>query len=459
MKRMGQLSRLGWFAAVVGVVVATGCSVKTEASNVICVPDQSDICTDCPADAAGDAQSGRHVCAHDGKSFGACGQCVPLVAGGALSTPSTRDPGDVVTVPDPNRPAIDAACGGKLALVAGRDDPNDPFTYLAVYDGKSFQVRSTSGAPMRSAAATAPSGAGVVAMYRSKGDALVATTFANGAWSPPAGISATSNGTPTMTTWGTDVKAVFRQDDGYLRVATMSDGFWLEGLDTIGNTDLGPTPGLSEPSAVSTGAPGVAGAAVMVGYTDGAGGLYRQEWRGDTWLERGIEATTIDAGPFRPEIIPMMAGSFDLLSTYLTSNGELHFATRTSGDSGSAWSADAVTDRSAKPGDAVRGLGLPDGRAVVVFLDAARHASFMLFDPRQTPAWSAPAPLFATATPVLASTPQLVRDPCGAAASLAFASDGGVGIMRLVNDAWTGPFLVTGIPASTYATPVAASAH
>lgn len=450
------MKRFVWVSAVVGLVIATGCSVQTQASNVICVPDQSDICTDCaPVD--GEPQQGHHVCAHDGKSFGACGQCLPT-AQAISTTPVTTGPdGGPIPVPDPTA-IIDASCSGKLAVLAGLDDASNSFAYSAAFDGKAFNVSAISGAPMRSAAVTVSTDTGVVALYRSKGDALVATTFANGKWSAPSGINATSTGTPAMTTWGTDVKAIFRQDDGYLRVATMTDGFWFSSLDTIGNTDLGPTPGLSEPSAVSTGAPGVAGAAVMVGYTDNAGGLYRQEWRGDDWLDQGIKAITIDAGPFRPEIIPMMAGSFDLISTYITSDGTLHYATRTSADNGSTWSADAVTDRAAIPLDAVRGIGLPDGRAVVVFLDSDRHGQFMVFDPQKS-TWTAPTPLFADSAPALASTPQLVRDPCGGEAALAFASDSGVGIMRLVNGTWTLPFSVAGVPAATYATPVAALAH
>jgi hypothetical protein len=444
-----------WLGALAGLVVVTGCSVKTEPSEVICVPDQSDICTDCPASPSGDTQSGHHTCAHDGKSFGACGQCAPGLQTSGFKA-GGKETGPPVILPDPGTPPIfDATCAGKLAVLAGKDDPNDSFIYAAVFDGTAFRVSSTSGAPMRSAAAVATSGNSVVALYRSKSDTLVTTTFANGTWSAPTGISATSNGTPAMTTWGGDLKAIFRQDNGFHWVATFTSGAWGTSLVPIGDLDLDAPSGISEPSAVSTGAPGLPGAAITVGYTDDGGGLYHQSWSGTDWFATGIKSQTVNAGQFRPEIIPMTAGSFDLISTYITSDGVLHASTRTSLDRGSVWSPDAVTNDAAHPIDAVHGLGLPLGRAMVVFLDDARHAQFMIFDPTTTPVWSKPAPVFAENAPALASTPQLVADPCGGAAMLAYATSTGAGVLRFINDAWSAPVSITGIPETTYATPVA----
>ena len=79
-----------------------------------------------------------------------------------------------------------------------------------------------------------------------------------------------------------------------------------------------------------------------------------------------------------------------------------------------------------------------------------------VFDPKKTPSWSDPAPLLEE-NPVLASTPQLVRDPCGSEATLAFATkEGPVGVLRFKGDAWKGPYIVEDVPTATFATVVAA---
>lgn len=62
------------------VLLATNaCSIAAKASDVICVKDQTDICTNCERP-KGDTRPyrGRHKCASDGKSFGACMQCAPV---------------------------------------------------------------------------------------------------------------------------------------------------------------------------------------------------------------------------------------------------------------------------------------------------------------------------------------------------------------------------------------------
>lgn len=72
--------------------LSAGCSIEAKASEVICVKDQTDTCTNCERP-KGDTRPyrGQHTCAPDGKSFGACGQCVP-VEGRAGASQTDDDP-------------------------------------------------------------------------------------------------------------------------------------------------------------------------------------------------------------------------------------------------------------------------------------------------------------------------------------------------------------------------------
>lgn len=450
---------LGLFA--VGLVAAAfgGCSVETKASDVICVPDQSNICTDCQKP-AGDSQlyAGRHVCAHDGKSFGPCQQCAPQVEKSEFKPIPIEPDRDAGPTFPPATDAIDAACANRLGVIAGKDDAASQFTYSAVYEGTRWKPFSSSGTPMRSAAVSSPNGASLVVVYRSKNDSLIATTFAGGVWGAASTVPGASlAGTPALTTWGGKVKAVFREDDGYHHVATFDPGAgWQDGIELVGSSTVAPPPGISDPSVVSTGTPGLTGAAVTVGYVDDAKGLYRQEWRGTSWYPKGIKATTVQAGAYRPTLVAMTSGDFDLLSLFVNADGKLRVATRTSKDTGSLWSADAATSEAAKPAGPVSGVGLDNGRALVVYLDDAKKAQYLVFDPKKTPAWTEPAPVLPAETnPALESAPELVRDPCGADAVMALATSAGVAVLRWSADAFKGPYLVDGIPGVTYATVVA----
>lgn len=450
-------------SAVIGLLCAfAGCSVETKASDIICTPDQSNICTNCDKP-AGDTASyvGRHVCAHDGKSFGPCQQCAPQVEKTDFKPiPITQEPGEEQKPPPvtPAKDTIDAACAGKIAIIAGEDSDKAQFTYSAVYEGTKFKPYSQSGTPMRSAAALAPNGASTLVVYRSKNNSLIATSFGGGLWGSASTVAGASlDGAPALTAWDGKIKAVFREDDGYHHVATfVSATGWQDGIELVGSSTIAPPPSVSDPSVVSTGAAGLSGAGIVVGYTDAAKGIYRQEWKGTTWFTKGIKATTVQAAAIRPNLIAMTSGDFDLLSMYVNSEGKLRVSTRTSKDNGSLWSADTATSEKATPAGPVNGVGLDNGRALVVYLDDESKGQYIVFDPKKTPAWSDPAPLVAAENPKLETTPQLVRDPCGAEATLSLATSAGVIVLRFADDKIKGPYIVDGIPGVTYATVVTA---
>src|SRR5688572_29925394 len=125
---------LALFGGTFTLCLFAGCSIENKASEVICVKDQTDICTNCERP-EGDTRPyrGRHTCASDGKSFGACVECVPVEEGSDEEEPDGTDFKPVPEPPKPpNNPPIEAACNKKMTLVAGKNDIADQFVYAAV---------------------------------------------------------------------------------------------------------------------------------------------------------------------------------------------------------------------------------------------------------------------------------------------------------------------------------------
>lgn len=441
-----------------GVGLFAGCSVETKASDVICVRDQTDICTDCGRP-IGDNRPyrGRHTCASDGKSFGACMDCAPMEEEPIEMPPTEFKP---VPVPGPDGgpssagPSIDAACNDKLTLVAGKDDPNNQFIYAAVLHDGAFKVFSSSGAPMRSPGSFVVTGHSLMGVYRSKGSALLASTFADGLWSSPYAIAgALTDAAPTMASWGATNKVVFHTSDGRYSAADWDKAAGWSAPVVVGSTETAPPPGTSAPTAAAVGAPGVTGAGIIFGYTDAEGGLYRQDWNGTSWRQAGVKSSVVKAAPMHTTLVTMSGGAFDLVSAWVAEDKRLYFATRTVADTGSLWSNPILVSDDARPLDGATGVGLPNGRAMLVYRDADKRARFTVFDPAKKPQWSAPQELLRGQNPVLASTPQVTSDRCGAEALLSFAEvNGKVAVMRYATDAWKGPFVVSGITDVTYVT-------
>jgi hypothetical protein len=90
-----------------GLLAAAACSVKTEASDKICVPSQRTRCN-CASPDPSDTRiyRGWQMCADDGKSFkGTCGECAPDSASSPLPDPTpSPDPGTTSTPPPKKEP-------------------------------------------------------------------------------------------------------------------------------------------------------------------------------------------------------------------------------------------------------------------------------------------------------------------------------------------------------------------
>lgn len=447
------MKRIVWSGlGSIGIMFA-GCSIENQASDVICVRDQSDICTDC-ARPPGDNRSyrGRHTCAADGKSFGPCLECAPITD--ELKAPSPFEPLPTVNSgpTEGSSTPVDPACNDKLTVIAGHDDPNDAFIYVAVVKNGRFSVLASSGAPMRSEASFVVSEDSMTSVYRSKASALVTSTFKAGLWSTPSAIpNALTDASPTIASWGKQNKVVFHTTDGrYSAVDWDPTTGWGTSV-VIGDVALAAQQGTSAPAGATVGAPGVRGSGVMFGYTDSTGGLYRQDWNGTSWRSAGLKSTAVVAAPMRTALVPMNGGAFDLVSSWVASDGHPYIATRSVRDNGSVWSSPILVTESASPLDGVRGVGLPGGRAMLLWRDADKHGWYSVFDPTKTPQFSDPAALLEKATP-LASTPSAAVDRCGAEAVIAYAEvDGAVGVLRYSAGALSKPIAIEGLSKMTYA--------
>lgn len=452
------------FVLGIGVSSFAGCTVETKASDVICVHDQVDICTDC-ARPDGDQRSyrGRHTCAADGKSFGPCLQCVPEEKSG----PSAFQP---VNVPNngvpPNGPQIDAACNDKLTMVAGKNDPNAANIYAAVLHDGGFKIGASTNAPMLSPGAFVVTGRSLTGVYRTRDLNLVTSTFEDGLWATPTLIDGVfADGPPAIARWDGKTKVIFQSDSPSVDPSAPSvirHDMSFEAMDWDPGTGTwlaGAPPGkpavnlLSAPAMATVGVPGLSGSAMTLLYTDGAGSIFWQAWNGRNWGGEPMKWAGSTATPMtRAALFSMSGGADDLLAAWVGSDKKLYASTRKGALD--AWSRGALVHADARPLESPNGIGLGGGRALVVYRDAEKKGWFTLFDPSKTPQWSRPAPLVAEGNPTLASTPQLADDTCGAEATLAYAEEGGkIAVMRFTTDAWKGPFVVPGITDVTFVTP------
>jgi hypothetical protein len=403
-----------------------------------------------------DRTEGTKLCRADGASFDDC-KCAGADPGATTSPPAdagfTPVPESDAGAPPPTGPSMSSACAGKIAVIAGSGDASNEYLYASYFDGTSFKTFSSTGVPMRGPATIVTAGSGLIGVYRSRNDWLVSTSFASSAWAAPVQIgSATTTATPTLTAWGTALKAVFLGSDGRYYGANHDPSTgWDMGTELLGATTA-PVSGTSPPSAASAGTPGFPGSAIVVGFTDDSGALYRQEWHGTGWLPTPIKSSAAQASADAPSLVAMTGGAFDLVSVWIGQDALIHAATRTTHDNGNVWSNPILVDADAQPMDGTRLAPLADGKALLVYRDATQRAFVSIFDPAGTPQWSKPAALVAGTNPALASLPSVSQGTCGDDVSIAYAEDGGnVSVVQMVKGKWVGPFVVSGLSKLTYA--------
>ena len=88
-----------------------------------------------------------------------------------------------------------------------------------------------------------------------------------------------------------------------------------------------------------------------------------------------------------------------------------------------AWSSPALIDPNAFSNDPVAAIGLPNGKALVVFRGSDQKPYFSTFDGTST--WTTSAPVLGATNPTIESLPSIAPGVCGADAIVAFVEAGG----------------------------------
>ena len=115
----------------------------------------------------------------------------------------------------------------------------------------------------------------------------------------------------------------------------------------------------------------------------------------------------------------MSGGASDLLAVYLReSDYKVMAVVRTNG----TWSAPALVDPNAFSNDPVAAIGLPNGKALVVFRGSDKKPYFSTFDGTST--WTAAAALLGATNPLIESVPSIAPGVCGADAIVAMVESG-----------------------------------
>jgi hypothetical protein len=392
-----------------------------------------------------DRSEGTKLCQDDGASFAACvcdgSQPPDPTDPGKDGTPPPLDPVPPPPPPDPSKPQIDAACTGKLGVVAGMDDDLD--AYVASYKGGGvFDVAKSHGPALRGPATLLAAGGALVATYLSRFELVSWAKMAGGTWSAPASVgSATTTAPPSTTLFNGALTLLYLGTDGHLHQGKYGTAGWDDAtLSAEMSTATTGAPDMSAPAAAGVGSSLV----VVVAGSDGT--LARETYSAASWGP-WIKVPEKAYGT-APTLIALEPGAAkDLLLVWTETDNLLHAAVRDA--TSHAWSADMLIDSAAAATD-VAAASLANGNAIVVYRASNGQAYTTTYDAAK--GFSPPQELVAGANPPLAGVPSITRGRCGSDATVAYAqaSDGAVKIVRLVSGAWTGPFDVPGIPKAAW---------
>jgi hypothetical protein len=299
-------------------------------------------------------------------------------------------------------------------------------------EGSGWDTETLAAAPSFGPAITLRAKNDGVALVRD-GDAgqLTFSSFDGSGWSDltQLGPTVTTRATPSLAAGAVTVSAVFHGDDFKHYFAAYASS-WSPTNEQVGAPQaFGPSP-----AAIVA-----VGNDVLIAYTGNDGDLYDQTRSGGSWLAphghalgNSVEGT--------PTIVALDQGPELLVVFQRKPSDALSFATRTGG----TWSsADDVPD--ALTNDPVALAPLAGGRAVAAFRGTNAQIYTMVFDPSDTPSWSAPAPL-ATPNPTTPSSPALAPGVNSADAELVYVDGSTQSVMhsRLTGSSWSAPPTLVG---------------
>ncbi len=426
--------------SVIASAASGGCASKPSATGDgrLCTPGNYVYCR------CANRDEGTKLCKADGQSFEGCQPCpddVPPDTGDSGALPPDDagfQPVDSGPTPDTGAPPLTAQCTGKLVLLGGSDATSD--TFAGVYRGNgAFEVGKSTGPGMRSNAQMALVGASLVSVHMGKLSSLVGTKY-EATWSAPSSFQSTA-GAPSLTAVGTQARLVYLGLDGLFYSGTYATG-WDAASTLAEPTGGSGVPGKSSPALASV------GSSLVYAFTGNDGSLEKALSSGSGFAAPTKILSTAYAAP--PAMTAMNGGLKDLMIAYTGSDLALHTVTRES--SNKAWNTSVLVNDTAQTNDTPALIGLPAGKALLVWRAVSKQAFYSVFDPSKVTPWTAPAELVAGANPTLASTPVVAPSKCGGAdAVIAYAEvGGGVSVMHFTAGAFAGPYPVPGMTKLTY---------
>jgi hypothetical protein len=425
---------------LVGAALVACSASQATSSGRLCTPGAYVYCR------CEDRSEGTKLCHDDGQAFDACMCDGTGTVNGDYPPPTDPDAGTLEPVDGaapPGAPQIEAACAGKLGLIAG--DGSDSYTYVLSYKGGGDFDAQKGHPGMRSNAEIVSVGSSLVATYAGTFSSILFTKLSGGAWSVPyAPFNQAATSAPALVAFNGGARAFFLGDDSKFHMATFGNSGWDDGtaLGESATSGSGSIPGKSAPAAAAI------STSITVAFTGNDGTLARETYSSSSFsgVSKFPSVSTLPGA--NPTVVALDAGAAkDYVMVYTGGDGVLRFTQRDS--SSHSWNASTLVDAGAltsSSSDETSLVAMDGGKAMLVYRGIDNKAYYSVYD--TTGGFSAPKPI---GTPELAGAPAATRGHCGSDVSIAYAkADGPVEIMRFVSGAWTGPFPVGGITKATF---------
>lgn len=387
-----------------------------------------------------DRREGTKQCTDRGYSFTAC-DC------GEAPLNPTGDAGfePVDASVDPDKPKIDSACAGKLAVIASSDEEIE--IYAAAYSGAgSWTVSKSTGTALRSNPRGGLINGALVTVWLTRMDKIAWTKFEAGQATLAAPFpvaSALTKQPPTFATSSNQGTLFYLSTDDLIKKGIYSAS---TGWDDAGAT-LALVPDAGE--VVGKGAPAVSVTASgnVIAYTDADKNIVVQSEAAGAWTEAAPIDGAIAMDTQAPAMTSLRGGDDDLLLVYRGTDQVLRSTSR----SASGWSAPAIVDTTARAEDPASIAALANGRAIITWMASDQTPLYSIYDPTKTPRWSPPGTLF-EANPTVRKSPTVGPGRCASEATATLIdAQGNVELGLLVDGKWTGPFPVPGMTNMTFA--------
>jgi hypothetical protein len=297
-----------------------------------------------------------------------------------------------------------------------------------------------------SAPALVAHGAGFQAMLRTSGNGLASLAY-DATWGAPSSFPAAGAlASPALATVGSTLHVAYLGTNNRYYHGTFSGAAWDAASDPVGHVADGGVQAFGPTAASAAGVPG----ALVVAYAGDDHHVYTHGWTAAAgWTDGVAVAPDLAYADAAPALVALDAGASDLAVVFAAADTTVRAAQRSA--TSKAWSAPAPIDATALTRDGIRVASIPGGRAVAVYRGTDGKPYGTTYDPARATPWSSPAPLAGVGNPAVLSVPAVAAGVCGDDAVAAFVDSSGiVSVVALRGTAWASRGPVSGIAGATY---------